>query len=371
VRRAGQGGGSSDPSEVPDRVLDLAGAATAPATWLLAAAADGGVPLTQTHALARIVVREAAERWPGWWKAELFGPPHREADLAVLEALHDGLRRLRLVRRRGRVLHATARGRVLAGDPAALLEALASDLGGGDPFTEMVAGEVIATLEARGACDHDQLVAPAVRAAHRGGWRDPAGNAPDEREVSWIVSEILCRGEAYGLIERERFAVGLSGSANGISLSAAARLVLGADRSDTGAMTALVFDARLVDVRGVSARLCVGSHEHLSALHDAIQEAFGWDDDHLYSFWLDGKFWGDDATEFVRPGMPDSDSPTAAVPLGELDLAVGAKIAYVFDYGDEWRVMLILGERREGDPGPRVIERRGTAPAQYPSPEDD
>ena len=69
--------------------------------------------------------------------------------------------------------------------------------------------------------------------------------------------------------------------------------------------------------------------------------------------------------------MPDSDSPSAAVPLGELDLAVGAKIAYVFDYGDEWRVMLTLRERREGDPGPRVIERRGAAPAQYPSPEDD
>ena len=135
-------------------------------------------------------------------------------------------------------------------------------------------------------------------------------------------------------------------------------------------MTALVFDARLVDVGGVSARLSVGSHEHLTALHEAIQEAFGWDDDHLYSFWLDGKFWGDDATEFVRPGMPDSDSRTAAVPLGELDLAVGAKIAYVFDYGDEWRVMLTLRERRDGDPGPRVIERRGTAPAQYPSPDD-
>jgi hypothetical protein len=156
-----------------------------------------------------------------------------------------------------------------------------------------------------------------------------------------------------------------------ISLSAAARLVLGHDRSDTAGMTALVFDARLVAASGVSARLCVGSHEHLSALHDAIREAFAWDDDHLYSFWLDGKFWGDDATEFVRPGMPDTDSRTAAVPLGELDLAVGAKIAYVFDYGDEWRVMLTLREQRDGDPGPRVIERRGSAPAQYPSPDDD
>jgi hypothetical protein len=79
--------------------------ATAPARWLLDAAA-GGVALTQTNALARAVVREAAERWPDWWDAELFGAPHREADLAVLSALHEGLRRLRLVRRRGRWLYA-------------------------------------------------------------------------------------------------------------------------------------------------------------------------------------------------------------------------------------------------------------------------
>jgi len=117
--------------------------------------------------------------------AEAFG--HRQDgvivdvafDLAVLAALHDGLRRLRLVRRRGRSLHATARGRVFAGDPAALLEMLASDLGGGDPFTEIVAGEVIATLGARGPCEHDQLVARAIHTARRGGWRDPAGGSPD------------------------------------------------------------------------------------------------------------------------------------------------------------------------------------------------
>ncbi len=55
-------------------------AATEPARWLLEAG-TGGIDLTQTHALARAVVREAAERWPHWWHAELFGPPHREADL--------------------------------------------------------------------------------------------------------------------------------------------------------------------------------------------------------------------------------------------------------------------------------------------------
>src|SRR6266550_3316212 len=123
--------------------------ALAPARWLLRAGVDG-IPLTQTNALARSVVREAAERWPGWWDAELFGPPHREVDLAVLNALHDGLRRLGLVRRRGRRLHTTVRGRELADQPARLLEAFAGDLGAGDLFTAAVADSMIGVLRAHG-----------------------------------------------------------------------------------------------------------------------------------------------------------------------------------------------------------------------------
>jgi hypothetical protein len=44
----------------------------------------------------------------------------------------------------------------------------------------------------------------------------------------------------------------------------------------------------------------------------------------------------------------------------------------VFDYGDEWRVMLTLRGRIEhvGAASPRVIERCGTAPPQYP-PQDE
>ena len=81
-----------------------AAAATALARWLLELASTEGVPLTQTNTVARAVVREIAERWPDWWNAELFGPPHREMDMPLLEELRQGLRRRRLVRRRGRKL---------------------------------------------------------------------------------------------------------------------------------------------------------------------------------------------------------------------------------------------------------------------------
>lgn len=50
-----------------------------PALWLLEQGNDG-IGLTQTGALNRALVREVAERWPSWWEADLFGPPHREDD---------------------------------------------------------------------------------------------------------------------------------------------------------------------------------------------------------------------------------------------------------------------------------------------------
>ena len=67
--------------------------------------------------------------------------------------------------------------------------------------------------------------------------------------------------------------------------------------------------------------------------------------DHLYSFWLDGRFWGED--EVTSPVVPDEAERTADVPIAELDLRVGQRIAYVFDFGDEWRVRLTLRERVE------------------------
>jgi Plasmid pRiA4b ORF-3-like protein len=345
---------------------DLAGAATAPARWLLETASDGGVPLTQTHALARIVVREAAERWPGWWDADLFGVPHREADMALLGELREGLLRKRLIRRRGSKLLATAKGRKLAGDPIALLYELALDLGGGDLFTSMVAGVIVDELDENASRTHDQLVAPAHEAS-QWGWRDPDGNPPSELGVSWVVSDVLCRGEAYGLIERKPDPERPKSWRALISLSPAAALVLGRRRTHVSGRTVFVFEASLLNVDAVSARVAVAGHEHLTELHGAIQQAFNWEDDHLYSFWLDGEFWGDAAAERVIPGAPDTDSRTADVPIESLRLEPGGRIAYVFDYGDEWRVMLTLRERLDGgDHVPRVADRQGTAPPQYP-----
>src|SRR5436190_7846323 len=129
------------------------------ARWLLDTVGTLVFPLCRRTHLRESCVREVAERWPDWWNAELFGPPHREMDMALLEALREDLLRTRLVRRRGRKLLATARGRKLAADPIALLYELALDLGDGDQFAAWVADRIVDELSESDSCTHAQLVA--------------------------------------------------------------------------------------------------------------------------------------------------------------------------------------------------------------------
>ncbi len=113
------------------------GEAPALARWLLERAIDG-IALTQTGALNRALVREVAELRPQWWDADLFGPPNREDEVVPLGCLHDRLRDMRLLRRSGRRVVATARARALLAEPVELLDACANSLLAGDTFEAAV-----------------------------------------------------------------------------------------------------------------------------------------------------------------------------------------------------------------------------------------
>lgn len=136
-----------------------------------------------------------------------------------------------------------------------------------------------------------------------------------------------------------------------------------------------VFDARLVDYDGVGCTIAARASQTLEHLHRAMRRAFNWYDDHLYSFWLSGVHWDGPATEFTAPyELAETEAGSATVRLSDLDLQPGRPIAYVFDFGDEWRVLLELRERVRPEPGaryPKVLERRGEAPAQYPYDEEE
>jgi len=133
-----------------------------------------------------------------------------------------------------------------------------------------------------------------------------------------------------------------------------------------------VFEAELEGFRGVRRVIAVRGDLTLVDLHYALQSAFGWDDDHLYAFWLDGRFWTSTEEHFTRPcaAAAAGAAPagrSAAVRLDRLGLAEGRRIAYVFDFGDEWRVRLRVRNvaADDGRPSPRLLESAGTAPPQY------
>jgi len=141
-----------------------------------------------------------------------------------------------------------------------------------------------------------------------------------------------------------------------------------------------VFRAKLNGWRGVRRTIAIRCDQTLADLHHALQRAFEWDDEHLYAFWLGGKFWPRGETEYVHPlaleAYPLAQWDPARVKqrrksagrrLERLRLSKGQRIAYVFDFRDEWRVRLTLREIEADDGGhyPRVLEAVGEAPPQY------
>ncbi|MDP2712039.1 MAG: plasmid pRiA4b ORF-3 family protein [Solirubrobacteraceae bacterium] len=131
-----------------------------------------------------------------------------------------------------------------------------------------------------------------------------------------------------------------------------------------------VFKAELVGFQEVRRTITVRGDVTLVDLHYALQSAFGWDDDHLYSFWLDGAFWGPEDSHYMHPYHAISLDPpgrSACVPLDELRLSERQRIAYLFDFAAEWRVALTLQEIRalDGRAATRCIESVGAAPPQY------
>jgi hypothetical protein len=163
----------------------------------------------------------------------------------------------------------------------------------------------------------------------------------------------------------------------------------------------------------------------LEDLHFAIQDAYEWDADHLYSFFMSGKAW-DTSTEYCLPegcdpwgipmddeefeepvglelneeqrtqlfrildkqfGIPpeltkgilaDFEQQTAIEPrdvrtttLESLGLTPKQEFMYLFDYGDEWRFKVRVHAINENaDPDaeyPRLVESVGEAPEQYPA----
>jgi len=117
--------------------------------------------------------------------------------------------------------------------------------------------------------------------------------------------------------------------------------------------------------RNVWRKIALSYKHTLEDLHIAIQEAFDFGNDHLYSFFMDAKRYSKHA---YHSPMCDDGPFTDEVTIGELELYEGQKILYLFDYGDSWEfdVQLLKINKNEVPPkNPQIIEIKGEAPSQY------
>lgn len=167
-----------------------------------------------------------------------------------------------------------------------------------------------------------------------------------------------------------------------------------------------------VQLRGDKATrtIAVVAENTLSDLHYAIQHAFGWDADHLYSFFMHGgrddqryaihcpeldasgnfDLWSmpiidieDDIIRIQQPSGQDVSSVdgdengelyTTTTLIGTLGLVPKHSFIYFFDYGDshEFNITVIGIEPQFDDSGyPRIVESKGKAPIQYYTYEDE
>jgi hypothetical protein len=131
------------------------------------------------------------------------------------------------------------------------------------------------------------------------------------------------------------------------------------------------------DARAVWRELEVAANQTLEDLGEAIPLAFGFDDPHLWSFFLTGRAW-DPTSEYALESQSD--------PLGGPRARAARRVAirdvpflgatgkreflFLFDYGDEWHFgVKLLRLSPTVEPGaryPRIVAQQGEAPPQYP-----
>jgi pRiA4b ORF-3-like protein len=127
---------------------------------------------------------------------------------------------------------------------------------------------------------------------------------------------------------------------------------------------------RAVEIAGTSS---------LYALAQAIVRSFDFDFDHAFGFYskLKGNIYESPVRYELFVDMGESESEARSVKrtrVVEAFPSVGAKMRFLFDYGDGWKFLVELVKRKPKEPKvklPRLLMSAGTAPAQYPDPEDE
>lgn len=118
--------------------------------------------------------------------------------------------------------------------------------------------------------------------------------------------------------------------------------------------------------RNTWAKIKMSAKHTLNDLHNYIQEAFDFANDHMYSFFMDGRAWSHN--KFTCP-MGNEGPYADEVMIGEIGLYKKQRILYLFDFGDEWRFDIEVFDIEDSNIellSPQITERKGEPPEQYP-----
>jgi hypothetical protein len=129
---------------------------------------------------------------------------------------------------------------------------------------------------------------------------------------------------------------------------------------------------RTIEIRG---------DQTLEQLHQAIFAAFDRYDPHMYEFQFGKGPMDPKGPRYVLPEMLESEQePGSAVAgvttettIDQMDMRVGRHFGYLFAFGDQWYHQIDVAAISDGPVKgeyPRVTQRRGESPPQYPDEEE-
>ncbi len=126
----------------------------------------------------------------------------------------------------------------------------------------------------------------------------------------------------------------------------------------------------------VSRTIQMRGDQTLEDLHDAIFDAFGRWEEHMYEFQLGRGPMDPKARRYVLPNALEIQKEQPNPPIGRVDettieslaLKVGDRFGYWFDFGDDWWHQINVEAIEEKVPKsklPKVTKKVGKSPPQY------
>jgi len=156
--------------------------------------------------------------------------------------------------------------------------------------------------------------------------------------------------------------------------------------SDSGSVC--ILKVSLVHFNKIWRKIAIRKGQTLHDLNNIIFDAFDRYDDHMYSFYIphsrkkfNPRTIRKSSDEYSHPYACEEqgiygDGPQNAslISIENLDLIEKQKFYYLFDFGDEWWHEITVektDDSAEDEKYPRIIEREGQSPEQYPDYEED